>query len=331
MSALPGWVLAVSSGVGLVAGGLIGCVGVGGVILVPSLIQLPGVDIKRAVGACMFSYVFMGLAGLVMYWRQESVEARGAAWFSAGAAPAALFASWILRQADGFALQVVCYALVMLSATLSLCRERQARRREREEEAAGKGDGGGAPDAVVVGAEVVTVAVATPAALVAEDDDDDAAAAAAAAAAGGESAPPPSCMEYEGRLFCLYAGAVCGFGSALTGTSGPVILLPILIYHRWPTLASLGHAQAVQLPIAAMATIGNVFFSESGEGEGGRADAVDWKMGGCIAATGVVGVVGGALLAHRLPVASLRRFITRLLCVAGVALLLKVIITKLVG
>jgi uncharacterized membrane protein YfcA len=138
-------------------------------------------------------------------------------------------------------------------------------------------------------------------------------------------------MEYEGRLFCLYAGAVCGFGSALTGTSGPVILLPILIYHRWPTLASLGHAQAVQLPIAAMATIGNVFFSESGEGEGGRADAVDWKMGGCIAATGVVGVVGGALLAHRLPVASLRRFITRLLCVAGVALLLKVIITKLVG
>ena len=48
-AALPGWVLATSSGVGLVAGGLIGCVGVGGVILVPSLIQLPGVgDPSRA-------------------------------------------------------------------------------------------------------------------------------------------------------------------------------------------------------------------------------------------------------------------------------------------
>ena len=312
-TALGTWVLLVSSGVGLIAGGLIGCVGVGGVILVPSLIQLPGVEIKQAVGACMFAYVFMGLAGLGMYWRKESVEGRGAAWFSAGAAPAALFGAWVVRQADGFALQVVCYALVMCSAMLSMWRERQAeaRRQCEEQEATSSGE------VVAAATSVMAVVVVTPAANAAE-----------AATAAQDDTPAADCMQYSGRWFCVYAGAVCGFGSALTGTSGPVVLLPILIYHRWPTMGSLGHAQAVQFPIAVMATVGNVFFGDVGEGA--RAEAVDWVLGGCIGAAGVFGVVGGAIVAHRLPTASLRRFLTRLLCVAGVALLLRVIIQKFV-
>ena len=38
-------------------------------------------------------------------------------------------------------------------------------------------------------------------------------------------------------------GLLVGLGSALTGTSGPVILLPILLTLQWDTLEALGSAQ----------------------------------------------------------------------------------------
>ena len=117
-----------------------------------------------------------------------------------------------------------------------------------------------------------------------------------------------------------------GLGSALTGTSGPVIILPILVFNAWPTLASLGYAQAVQLPIAVMATVGNVVFR--GDDLKAGEQPVQWVLGTAIGVVGSVGVVCGASLAHRLPVAVLRSFITRLLCVAGAGLLVKVIVTR---
>ena len=66
---LQAWVLGVSAATGLVAGLMIGCIGVGGVILVPILTQLDGVQIHTAVASCMFSYIFAGLTGLLIYRR----------------------------------------------------------------------------------------------------------------------------------------------------------------------------------------------------------------------------------------------------------------------
>src|SRR5690606_27702394 len=53
-------------------------------------------------------------------------------------------------------------------------------------------------------------------------------------------------------------GAFTGVTSALTGTGGPLVLMPILVSLEVPLLAALGLAQAIQLPIAVLATAGNV-------------------------------------------------------------------------
>src|SRR5262249_10347729 len=56
----------------LVSGLLIGCVGIGGVLLVPVL-TLAGVDVHAAIAASMFSFIFSGLIGVWLYQRKGSI------------------------------------------------------------------------------------------------------------------------------------------------------------------------------------------------------------------------------------------------------------------
>ena len=51
----------------ILVGGLIGCIGIGGVLLVPTLIYLGGIDIRTAIAAAMFSYLLTGLIGAVIF------------------------------------------------------------------------------------------------------------------------------------------------------------------------------------------------------------------------------------------------------------------------
>ena len=47
------------------------------------------------------------------------------------------------------------------------------------------------------------------------------------------------------RAYCTYylPGAVTGFGSSFTGTSGPVVGMPMLFLLDWPVLEALGSVQ----------------------------------------------------------------------------------------
>ena len=56
-------------------------------------------------------------------------------------------------------------------------------------------------------------------------------------------------------------GLFVGLGSALTGTGGPVLLIPILLWLNFPLLAVVGLAQGIQIPIALSASTGNYIFS----------------------------------------------------------------------
>ena len=78
----------------------------------------------------------------------------------------------------------------------------------------------------------------------------------------------------------------------------------------------IGHAQAVQFPIAIMSTLGNVLLKDI---------QIDYALGSIIAATSVVGVVFGATAAHKLPQEILKLMVAVVLCVAGVVLVGKVI------
>ena len=63
------------------------CAGVGGIVLVPSLIQLPDVELQVAIASSMFAYIAAGLAGGVAFHRQGRIAWADAGWLMLGAAP----------------------------------------------------------------------------------------------------------------------------------------------------------------------------------------------------------------------------------------------------
>ena len=104
-------------------------------------------------------------------------------------------------------------------------------------------------------------------------------------------------------------GAITGFGSAITGTGGPLILVPILIVLGLPVLTAVGLSQAIQIPIAAFASVGNWM---SGN--------LNFDLALVIATVLVVGSLAGALLVHRLPTEQIRKLIAILLVFFGTAI-----------
>jgi uncharacterized membrane protein YfcA len=101
-------------------------------------------------------------------------------------------------------------------------------------------------------------------------------------------------------------GAFGGFVSALTGTGGPMVLVPIQLWRGVPLLAAVAIGQIVQLPIAATATLGNMV-------SGG----VDLVAAALVGAMLVPGVIAGNRLAPAVPLATLTRVVAVLLIAVG--------------
>ena len=110
----------------------------------------------------------------------------------------------------------------------------------------------------------------------------------------------------------IVIGLVTGFGSSITGTGGPLVLIPILIWMQVPILTAVGLSQVIQIPIALLATTGNLTF--------GR---IEWLVGIGIATLLVLGVVVGARIAHRVSRVALKRFIAFALLLVGAAMLVR--------
>ena len=102
-------------------------------------------------------------------------------------------------------------------------------------------------------------------------------------------------------------GAFGGFVSALTGTGGPMVLVPMQLWRGVPLLAAVAIGQLAQLPIAAMATLGNAL-------RGG----VDVAAATGIGLALVPGVFAGRRLAAALPLERLTRALAVLLIALGV-------------
>lgn len=231
---------------GILVGGLIGCIGIGGVLLVPTLVYLIGVDIRTAIAAAMFSYLLTGLIGAVIFARHGSIRWPMAIWLCAGAMPAAFAGSWASNVVNATLLELIIAALILMAGI-------RAWRPEVQRD----------------GSEF------------------------------GFARP---------RL--LATGAVTGFASALSGTGGPLVLVPLLIWLELPILTVIGLSQAIQFPIAALATAGNLVY--------GRLDLV---LGATIAAGLALGSGVGAQLAHKLPLGLLRRIVAQILILVGLWLL----------
>lgn len=114
----------------------------------------------------------------------------------------------------------------------------------------------------------------------------------------------------SGVVWLLLIGFVVGVCSSISGTGGPLVLVPLLVWLQWPVLMAVGLSQLIQLPVSLLATAGNM-----------RYGYVDFKLGLGIAVVMIVGVVLGARLAHRLPSVFLRRLVGGVLSILGIAML----------
>ncbi len=107
-------------------------------------------------------------------------------------------------------------------------------------------------------------------------------------------------------------GAAVGVGSAVTGSGGPLLLVPLLIWLRVPVLASVGLGQAIQIPIALFASAGNLV-----------AGRFDLELGLWLSGGVVIGTAVGARAAHAMPTAALTRLVGVILLLVGALVIVR--------
>jgi hypothetical protein len=89
------------------------------------------------------------------------------------------------------------------------------------------------------------------------------------------------------RLQMAALGALVGLGSALTGTGGPVLLIPLLMLWGQPMALTVAAAQAIQLPVAGAATAAHAL-----------AGGLDWTAGCLLGLLLLAGSIAGRRLAR---------------------------------
>lgn len=226
----------------LLAGGLIGASGIGGVLLVPVLTKLGAVPLPQAIAAASLGFALPALVALEPLRRQRALAARciplllGAL---AGAAAGALMVHWLPAST------------LMLGVTLLVLF------------AGGRGLSG-------------------------------------STAAATASAEPP------GKNALLALGALVGLVSALTGTGGPVLLIPLLMLLRQPISFTVVAAQAIQLPVALASSAVHAF-----EGR------LDLRLAVICGTLMLIGSIAGQRAASGLDLRQLQRIVSLLLLAVG--------------
>ena len=107
-------------------------------------------------------------------------------------------------------------------------------------------------------------------------------------------------------------GFLVGLGSALTGTGGAVLLVPILLALRQPLQATIASSIAIQLPIGACGVIGHL-----------AARAVEPVLAAQLSVLLIAGAAAGRWCADRVPVRLLHHAVTFMLIAVGAWILLR--------
>jgi uncharacterized membrane protein YfcA len=184
--------LAVILGAMLLIGFLIGSIGIGGVLLAPSLVYFGGMGVRESIAISMASFIIPGLVALVTVMRSVASDIPSRWPLLLMTAPGAFLGAVALAFVpDGVALAIL--AIFMVATGIR----------------------------VLVGQRVTK---------------------------GGE---PKSGT--DGVI-----GLVTGFLSAMTGTGGPMVMVPILLWSGTLAFQAVALGQVAQLPVASIATGGNL-------------------------------------------------------------------------
>ena len=235
-------------GFSVFVGVLIGCVGIGGVLLVPFLTYILGFSVHMSIAAAMFGYIFVGIVGAILYARHGSIEWSKAIWMVLGAMPAAYFGAFLVSIIPASGLELIISMLVLFAGLNALCRGMEVTDERR---------------------------ISNPLAL-------------------------------------LTIGSITGAGSALTGTGGPLIAVPILV-----SLKVSGHA-AIGFSQATLATFGNFLYG-----------IVNVSVGSTVAAGLMAGGYFGAKLALTLKPTTMSILVAWVLVIVGLILLGKMLIANI--
>lgn len=223
------------------AGMLIGVTGIGGVLVVPVLHELRGVDFRVAIAAASLAF---GLPGVLALWKMRSDRAAlsaGSLALIAGTFPGAVIGGLMVHAVDTQLLLGALGITTLVSGLFGLRRN------------------------------------------------------------SASASAPPLPPAWAGA-----AGCAVGFGSAITGTGGPVLLWPVMMAARQELRSSLLMAQAVQLPISLCASAMHMM-------SGG----IDLKLSAWVGAILVAGVLAGQMVARFLPASLLRLAVCLLLIATG--------------
>ena len=116
------------------------------------------------------------------------------------------------------------------------------------------------------------------------------------------SRPTQNIPKYQLAL----VGLVTGFLSVLSGTGGPLVLLPLLNLLSMPLITAIGLSQVIQLPIATFASIGNAVNS-----------LIDWELVMVLSFGLAFGSLIGAKGSERFPIAHIKMLVSILLFLSG--------------
>jgi uncharacterized membrane protein YfcA len=234
--------------IGIAVGISIGCIGIGGVVLVPILVQFVGMPVHQAIPIAMAGYVMTGVVGTWTFARMRTIDWSLTRWLWTAAMPGAIAGSIAVKAMPSSALKVTIAVMTAMCGVRTLLHTRQ-----------------------YIGSTKFAFRPGTS----------------------------------------LAVGAITGFVSALTGTGGPVVLIPILIWLEAPVMIAIGLAQAIQLPIASLATLSYVTIGALN------------PLPGIVLGFGLsTGAFVGARLAHGLDQGLLRKAVALILVGSAVFLIL---------
>mgnify|MGYP002712919292 CR=1 FL=1 len=105
------WLLAIS----LVVGMLIGAVGIGGILLIPALNILGGLTIQEAMATALFTFIFTGVIGAVLFQRRGSIDWHITVPLCIGAAIFGFFGAWANAKINAHGLSLILSSIIVFA------------------------------------------------------------------------------------------------------------------------------------------------------------------------------------------------------------------------
>ncbi|KAF3996511.1 sulfite exporter TauE/SafE family protein [Glaciimonas immobilis] len=125
---------------------------------------------------------------------------------------------------------------------------------------------------------------------------------------------PPVFSSNPGRqqILLFWIGAVCGFGSGLTGVGGPALSVPMLLLFGFSPLSAIGASQVIQILAAISGTLGNL-----------RYGTIDFQLAAVLIIVELLGVHLGVRIVHALNPRTLRSAVAIFCVLVSAGLILR--------